>query len=259
MKLLMFLCLTLLSVQASAIDFHENIKIKNLFVKAGLEGTFVLYDLHAKTYSGHNADRANIRYFPASTFKVANSLIGLSVGAVSSVDEILPYGGGPQYLKIWEKDMSLRDAIKISNVPIFQELARRIGRSKMQKNVVKLGYGNQRIGNNIDTFWLRGPIAISAIEQTGFLARLAVGALPYPQKVQKSVREIVELERDEDWVLYGKTGFSVASDPQIGWWVGWVKRENRIYSFALNVDVQKAVTKKRIELGKASLRILGIL
>ena len=54
-------------------------------------------------------------------------LIGLSAGVVSSVDEILPYGGKTQPIKAWERDMSLREAIKVSNVSVYQEFARRIG------------------------------------------------------------------------------------------------------------------------------------
>ena len=77
--------------------------------------------------------RAKKRFTPASTFKIANSLIGLDVSAVKSVDEVLPYGGKPQRIKEWERDMGLREAIKMSNVAIYQELARRIGIERMRK------------------------------------------------------------------------------------------------------------------------------
>ena len=69
--------------------------------------------------------------------------------------------------------MGLRDAIKMSNVPIYQELARRIGLERMREGVKKLGYGNMEIGSVVDRFWLAGPLAISAVEQTDFLRRLA--------------------------------------------------------------------------------------
>ena len=76
--------------------------------------------------------------------KVANSLIGLSTGAVRSADEVLPYGGKPQRFKAWEHDMSLRDAIKASNVPVYQELARRIGLERMRANVSRLGSATRK-------------------------------------------------------------------------------------------------------------------
>jgi len=189
-----------------------------------------------------------------------NSLIGLATGAVSDVEELIPYGGKPQFLKIWEQDMGLRDAIKVSNVPVYQELARRIGLKRMRENLVLLDYGNRSIGTQVDRFWLDGPLKISAVEQTDFLAKLAQGELPLPGDVQESVQEITLLEKDSNWVLHAKTGWSIASTPDIGWWIGWVVKDGRVFSFALNIDMpNKGDSVKRIELGKASLKILGII
>lgn len=79
----------------------------------------MLYDVAGETFTGHNRSRAETRFIPASTFKIPNLLIGLSVGVVKNVDEVLPYGGKPQPMKARKKDMGLRDAIKVSNVPIY--------------------------------------------------------------------------------------------------------------------------------------------
>ena len=69
--------------------------------------------------------------------------------------------------------MSLHDAIRISNVPVYQELARRIGLDRMSENLALLDYGNEDTGTIVDMFWLQGPLKISALEQAKFLARLA--------------------------------------------------------------------------------------
>lgn len=245
---------------ASAAEWQENPEIEKIFIEAGVKGTFVLLDVENDTLTGFNSKRANERFIPASTFKIANSLIGLSVGSVKNVDEILPYGGQPQFLDIWEKDMSLRDAIKISNVPIYQELARRTGLKQMQKNVEKLNYGNQDIGAVVDQFWLDGPLEISAVEQVRFLSKLARNELDFSKDDQKAVVEILELETTDGATLYGKTGWQTATDPGIGWWVGWVKRGGKIYCFALNIGLSEIENAgKRIEVGRASLKALGIL
>lgn len=248
-------------LSASAADWKENTKVAEIFKAAGVDGTFVLYDVATGAYIGYNKDRAEKRFVPASTFKIPNSLIGLSVGAVKSVDEILPYRGHPKpFTKAWEKDMGLREAIVVSNVPIYQELARRIGLERMRDNVSKMNYGNREIGTSVDTFWLNGPLKISAVEQTQFLAKLAQGTLPFPETSQKSVRDIARLDKGSNWTLYGKTGWENGPDPGVGWWVGWVQKEDRVYVFALNIDIQKeSDAVKRIELGKASLMALGII
>lgn len=260
MKVLLVIVMLWFVNPAIALDWQESPKIGKLFSDAGVQGALVIFDVDADQFIGHDIHRAETRFIPASTFKIANSLIGLSIGAVSSVDAVLPYGGQSQPIKTWERDMSLREAIKISNVPIYQELARRIGLDRMRKQVADLDYGNGEIGDVIDNFWLHGPLQISAVEQTQFLARLAQDELPFPDEIQASVREIVKLEQGEGWTLYGKTGLSNNSKPGLGWWVGWVNKSGHLYCFALNIDILNADdAAKRLELGKASLKSLGIL
>tara|TARA_R110002096_G_scaffold435548_1_gene661419 strand:- start:76262 stop:77053 length:792 start_codon:yes stop_codon:yes gene_type:complete len=255
-----FFIFILFSAPTIAAQWTERAEIKSIFTDADVVGTFVLYDVSADEFIGFNQARAQTRYIPASTFKIANSLIGLSVGAVQNVDEILPYGGGKQFIKAWENDMSLRDAIKISNVPIYQELARRIGLSRMQENVRRLDYGNMDIGPVVDRFWLDGPLEISAIEQVLFVSKLAQGELDLSATDQQAVAEILEIEKTDERTLYAKTGWQTATDPGIGWWVGWVKRGDKIYAFALNIDMNEIEdASKRIDLGKASLKALGLL
>lgn len=60
-----------------------------------------------------------------------NSLIGLWSGAVVDVDAVLPYTGEVNpFMQSWKRDMGLREAIVISNVPIYQELALRIHKGR---------------------------------------------------------------------------------------------------------------------------------
>lgn len=249
-----------LALHGCSTAWKECPDVGEIFSSVGVAGTFVLYDAEAGSLSGHDQARANERFVPASTFKIPNALVGLCVEAVTSVDEILPYGGDPQPFEAWEADMTLREAMPLSNVPIFQELARRIGVQRMREYVSNLDFGNQDIGATVDTFWLEGPLRISAVEQALFLARLAQGKLSMPEEVQRSVRETLLLEQGENWQLFGKTGWENVPGRGIGWWVGWVRKNDRVYAFALNIDIQQASdARKRIEIGKASLEALGVL
>ena len=189
------LALSWQAASASAQTYQEVPELAKVFSANGIAGTFVLYDVAADTMLVSDEARAKKRFTPASTFKIANSLIGLDAGVVKSVDEVLPYGGKPQPRKEWEHDMGLREAIKVSNVPVYQELARRIGLERMRAGVKKLGYGNGEIGNVVDRFWLDGPLAISAVEQTEFLHRLVKGSLPINPNAMRAVREITLLEK----------------------------------------------------------------
>jgi beta-lactamase class D len=261
LRYILLTLMLLLSTAVQAIDFEERQAVARVFQKAKINGTFVLYDVTQQRLLGYNRARAQTRFLPASTFKIPNSLIGLETGVVSSVDEVFwHYDGGPTFLDSWKKDMNLREAIKVSNVLAYQTLARRIGLENMQANVNKLDYGNRDIGKKVDDFWLVGPIKISAVEQTTFLARLAQQQLPFSKNNQLNVRDILQQESGQNWTLYAKTGWTGNAPNSIGWYVGWVEQNGKIYSFALNIDVpESSMLNKRIELAKASLKALGLL
>lgn len=246
------------SVATHAAEWKDSAQVAALFEKERVTGTFVVHDVAHDTYTVHNRDRANTRYIPASTFKIPNTLIALSYGAVASVDEIVPYGGKPVSRPEWARDMSLRDAIKISNVPVYQEVARRIGIDRMRTGLVKMKYGNMDAGNVVDRFWLDGPLKISAVEQIGFLAKLAQGQLPFANAHMEQVRAICRQEGEQE--LYAKTGWgSQPNGPDIGWWVGWIRKDGKLYTFALNMDIPEGAKDKRVSLAKSALRELGLL
>ena len=234
-------------------------RLAQLFAQRGVTGTFVVHDASTDVYTVHDRKRAETRFIPASTFKIANSLIGLETGTVATVDTILPYGGGKTARPEWAKDMSLRDAIKVSNVPVYQGMARRIGMDQMRAGLNKLHYGNMEPGTAVDTFWLKGPLKISAVEQTVFLEQLAQDQLPFSKTAMAAVRDITRQEGTAD--LHAKTGWGSdpAQDVDLGWWVGWVVKDGKLYAFALNVDMPDGAADQRVALGKAALRSLGLI
>ena len=131
-RTLMAVWLIALPTSASAAPWRKEPAIAALFQQAGVEGSFVLLDERSGELRGFNRRRAEQRLLPASTFKIANALIGRSVGAVKDVDELILYSGDPNpFMREWLQPRGLRGAIKVSNVPLYQELARRIGLQRM--------------------------------------------------------------------------------------------------------------------------------
>lgn len=228
--------------------------------RQGVVGTFAHLDVSRDRLSLANAGRAGTRFVPASTFKIANSLIALEVGAVADETEVFRWDGKPRQFKSWEQDMNLRQAVPASNVPVFQEVARRVGIARYEQWLERLEYGNGAVGSSVDTFWLDGPLKISAIEQTSFLAALALGQLPVSRRVQDIVRDILKIETRNGRTLYAKTGWCFSTTPELGWWVGWVEGRDRIDTFALNIDlVTPEDGPKRVALGRSMLAALGVL
>ena len=137
-------------------------------------------------------------------------------------------------------------------------MARRIGLERMRAALVRMNYGNMDTGTVVDRFWLDGPLEISALEQTVFLARLAQGQLPFENVHMDAVRAIAR--QDGPAELYAKTGWGKRpGQPDIGWWVGWIKKDGKLYTFALNIDIPDGAPDKRVALAKAALQSLGLL
>ena len=231
------------------------------FDARGVRGTFVLLEPALDRYSILDEARARQRFLPASTFKIANALIAIEVGAIADEHEVFAWDGKPKLLPAWERDHTLGTGMRESAVWMFQEVARRIGKARMREWVERLDYGNRDIAGGIDLFWLQGALRISALEQVRFLHRLAEGRLPATQRAQRLVREAMVVEKTRAHTLYAKTGTVDSGRNAIAWWVGWVERKGRpVGYFALNLDpAARATFADRFAIARAILREAGVL
>lgn len=213
-------------------------EIPLLFNQAQTQAVFVTYDgIHLKSY-GNDLNRAKTEYIPASTFKMLNALIGLQ-NAKATNTEVFPWNGEKRAFSAWEKDMTLAEAMQASAVPVYQELARRIGLDLMRKEVKRVGFGNMNIGQQVDNFWLVGPLKISPEQEAKFAYQLAQQQLAFDQTVQQQVKDMLYIERRGDTKLYAKSGWGMDVEPQVGWYTGWVEQpDGKVTAFALNMNMQ---------------------
>jgi len=134
----------------------------------------------------HNKKRAKQQLSPASTFKILNTLIALDVGVVTSKDSVFQWDGTKRGLDAWNKDQTLQSAFKVSCVWCYQEIARNVGESRYRSALMDANYGNQRIGDQVDQFWLNGELQVSALEQINFLSRLVSDSVPFRRDISIS-------------------------------------------------------------------------
>jgi beta-lactamase class D len=242
------------------VDWQDQPGLGDLFAEAGVDGTFVSCRQPDGVVTGYAPERAMRRYPPASTFKIPHTLIALDAGVVSGPDELFVWDGSPRSFRIWERDMSLAEALLASNVPVYQQIAVRVGRERMLAQLSAFDYGNKAVGNSLIDFWLIGPLEISAVEQCRFLLRLAAGQLPVSDDALLALRHTLASDAGQGVTLYAKTGWANALEPDLGWWVGWVEGPFGRAAFALNIDMPDAsFVERRIELGRKALKQLGLL
>lgn len=242
-------------------EFIKDSRIEEVFQKNKVSGTIVIYDMKNDRYVGYNRERGEKKFPPASTFKIPNTLIGLSIGVIKDPDKIYyRYSGGKMFLKSWEKDMSIREAMRVSNVHAYQKLAREIGLERMRESLKKIGYGNMETGKQVNRFWIDGPLKIDAFQQVEFLRKLVNLELTFSQEAHNKTKELLLLEKGENYFLYGKTGWLTKNfNPNLGWFVGWVEYEGDIYIFALNMDIKNSSQLPQREIiAKKSLKALGL-
>jgi beta-lactamase class D len=234
---------------------------RDAFTAQGVEGTFVLYRPALDRFDVLDPTRARTPCLPASTFKIANALIALDAGTLRDQHEVFRWDGKPKMRRAWERDHTLDSGMRESVVWMFQEIARRTGKSAMKDGVHRLGYGNEDIGGGIDLFWLQGNLRISAMEQVDFLRRLREGRLDTHARSARLVRNALVAERTPRYTLYAKTGTTGVTRSAIAWWIGWIEAEGApIAYFAMNyVPGPRTPHAARFAIGRAILREAGVL
>lgn len=232
-------------------------------------GAFVLYDTNNDSFVRYNIKRCSERFVPASTFKIPNSIIGLETDVIANENFVIKWDQKVREIKSWNMDHDLASAIKYSVVPYYQELARRVGRERMQNFLDKFDYGTKTIGDRVDTFWLDNSLKISADEQIDFLKEFYNENLNASKRSIRIVKNIMSAEHYINSEMKFKTGAGQKEDGiWIGWLVGYVEQYkpstneiSSVFLFAFNIDAGTfaEVSKLRNEQSRLILKHLRVI
>ncbi|EOA1230286.1 OXA-24 family carbapenem-hydrolyzing class D beta-lactamase [Acinetobacter baumannii] len=238
---------------------HEK-AIKSYFDEAQTQGVIIIKEGKNLSTYGNALARANKEYLPASTFKMLNALIGLE-NHKATTNEIFKWDGKKRTYPMWEKDMTLGEAMALSAVPVYQELARRTGLELMQKEVKRVNFGNTNIGTQVDNFWLVGPLKITPVQEVNFADDLAHNRLPFKLETQEEVKKMLLIKEVNGSKIYAKSGWGMGVTPQVGWLTGWVEQANgKKIPFSLNLEMKEGMSGSiRNEITYKSLENLGII
>lgn len=263
MRLLLSFFLLAASASCSVNKAKNETALATYFDSRGVEGCFTMFNNADGRVTVYNMQLDTQRFSPASTFKIANSLIALESGVAPNEQHMIPWDKVERANPDWNKDLTLTQAFRVSAVPYYQELARRIGKDTMQRWLDSLQYGTTKIQSPIDSFWLNNDLRISADEQLGMMKRLYFDQLPFSKRSQQIVRDMMLQEDNTQYQLSYKTGLGQdAQGMPIGWVVGWIEENRHPYFFVTLVRAKKAstdLTAMRMEITKDILAHLGFL
>lgn len=250
-------------IQTSCVDNptadSKTESIDDLFRAEGIVATFVAESANGGVTFVYNDSRSAQRFSPASTFKIPNTLIALDTLVVASKDSIFEWDGTDKGMQQWNQDQTLESAFRVSCVWCYQEIARKVGKKHYESALTMLDYGNQSIGNEVDSFWLTGELQVSAREQIEFLRKLSQYAVPFQREHVETLKEIMLVEQTDSYAIYAKTGWA-ATTPQVAWYVGFVTKRDETWLFAMNMRVDRPEQAElRKKLAIRSLRLLEII
>ena len=233
--------------------------VADLFLSRNIIATLIVANTDGELVHVYNESRSIVRFSPASTFKMPNTLIALDTDVVASKETVFKWDGEDKGLPQWNSDQTLESALKVSCVWCYQEIARKVGKEKYESALAQIDYGNQIVGSNVERFWLNGDLQISAAEQIKFLRRLYEYELPFQREHVDVLKDIMQIEKNDHYSLYAKSGWATTT-PQVGWFVGFVETGTQTWFFAMNMQVDKREqVSLRQELTLSSLRALGII
>jgi beta-lactamase class D len=190
------------------------------------------------------------RVTPASTFKIALSLMGFDSGVLSDAHTpTLPFKAG--YADWggdnWKQPTDPTRWLKYSVVWFSQQITAALGAETLERYALALGYGNADFAgdagknNALERAWISSSLKIAPVEQVAFLRNLINGNLPVqPHAIEMTMAIVETTPVGGGWIISGKTG---AAYPRLadssfdrakgwGWFVGWAKNGDRTLVFA---------------------------
>jgi beta-lactamase class D len=237
--------------------------LKKYFDSSKVDGCFSMFNNATGAVTVYNMELDTQRFAPMSTFKIVNSLIGVETGRITDENMVIKWNGTPSGNPAWDKDLTMSEAFKVSAVPYYQEVARRIGRDTMKKWIDTLHYGNMNINGPIDSFWLNNTLKISPDEQLGLVKKLYFDKLPFFKNTMETVRKVMLMEDNTLYKLSYKTGRGYDEKKNyIGWVVGWIEENKHVYFFVTfvrtpNHDIDMPTV--RMNITKGILKQMGFM
>lgn len=243
----------------------KSLKFQKILDSASVKGCLLIFDAGKDIFHSNDFDWAASQRLPASTFKIPNSMIAIETGVVQHDSTLFKWNGEERYLKVWEQDLTFKEAFHFSCVPCYQEVARKIGVKRMNYYLMEFGYGIMNVDStNIDRFWLEGASKISPLQQIDFLHRFYESKLPIAERTEALMKSLMVIEKNTTYGLSGKTGWATANNTDNGWFVGYVETRENPYFFATNIEPLPAFNMERFpevrkEVTMAALRQMGLL
>lgn len=98
------------------------------------------------------------------------------------------------------------------------------------------------------------------MEQVSFLKKVHLRSLPFSASSYDTLRQIMLVEQTPSYTIWAKTGWATRTQPQVGWYVGYVETPEDVWFFATNIETRdKRDLPLRQQLTLEALQAKGII
>lgn len=198
----------------------------------------------------------NRRITPASTFKIAISLMGYDAGFLQDeLSPALPFREGyPDWIPAWKGTTTPSGWMQHSVVWYSQQITQSLGEDRFRAYVHAFNYGNADVSgapgkkDGLTRAWLSSSLKISPLEQVDFLKKLVRRELPVSAQAYAMTSQLTAIHTlPNGWTVHGKTGAGAPTladgsqdwDHAYGWFVGWAVKGPRTLVFVRQIQDQK--------------------
>jgi beta-lactamase class D len=173
---------------------------------------------------------------PASTFKIAISLMGYDSGFLKDEHRPkLPFREGyVDWRANWREATDPAKWMKDSVVWYSQQVTRSLGKERFAAYTSKFKYGNADVSGDAENdgltlSWIGSSLRISPLEQLSFLTRVVNRKLGVSAQAYDMTDKLTQFgQLPGGWNINGKTGAASG----FGWYVGWASKGPRTFVFA---------------------------
>ncbi|MCP2009532.1 beta-lactamase class D OXA-42 [Duganella sp. HSC-15S17] len=173
---------------------------------------------------------------PASTFKIAISLMGYDAGILKDQHTPkLPFREGyVDWRDNWRQATDPTKWMKDSVVWYSQQVTQSLGMQRFAGYASQFQYGNADVAGDAEhdgltLSWIGSSLKISPLQQLDFLNKVVRRQLGVSARAYDMTERLTAVDRPlAGWRIHGKIGAASG----YGWYVGWASKGARSFSFA---------------------------
>jgi len=236
------------SIALTANKIEVRSDFKKYFDNCNVEGSVAIYDNQNLKWILSDTISVKKETLPASTFKIINLLIALETKTISNENEIVKWPGSTDTIKYDYRpgiyhDISVKEAFEVSAGWAFIELAKKIGKENYKKYLSLCHYGNLNLSQTDPDFWNFGAFGISPVNQVEFLKNLYEEKLPFSKRNIEIVKRVMISEKNENYTIHSKTGWTRENEINTGWWIGYLVNKGGVYFFATRLLQDRKINR----------------